>query len=259
MTLRRSFGFSPRKNKKIAAISPTYIYIFKCAHHPHKLQSTFLLTSFLFASHPKQFHHWFHIIPCFIAHLFHIPHINRYLQITPMDDCYISQLVEVHANVDYLDNDNRYNHNTLRLLRCHRVTRDARIRNVCWRRSLKNLHHLSEINPFEINWDKQLDITWLYGPEMPDTTTEQQTSVQQTSVPRILSYLSLPELELDCGLVLLLALLWASADDDGWRKLLLKRPDAPQQRKRVLFDYKVTQREIINGYTFDYQVLDVSL
>lgn len=186
-----------------------------------------------------------------------------------MDDCYISQLVEVHANVDYLDNDNAYNRNTLRLLKCHRVTSDARIKNVCWRRSLKNLHHLLEINPFEINWDKQLDITWLYGPEMPqdDLSGESLSSSspsasspasQTSSVSRGPSYSDLPELVLDCGLVLLV-LLWSLVDEDGWRKLLLKRPDAPHHRKRVLFDYKVTQREIINGYTFDYQVLDVSL
>lgn len=161
-----------------------------------------------------------------------------------MDDCYLTQLVEVNQNVDYLDNSIAYNKNTIRLLKCHRLTGDARIKNACWRRTLKNLHHLDEINPFQINWDKQSDVTYLYGPEIPSQDHH------------VVAAEDVPELDEDCALsVALLTCSWLL--DDEYHKLLLKRADCPQpSRKRVLFDYKVTLREIINGYTFDYQFLD---
>ncbi|CAN3352880.1 hypothetical protein DICA1_A02278 [Diutina catenulata] len=161
-----------------------------------------------------------------------------------MDDCYIPSVVQVAHNVDYLDNSIAYNHNTLSLLRCHRLTGDARLKNVCWRRTLKNLNKLPEINPFAINWDKQSDITWLYGPQMP--SDDEDTMPAHTD--------ECPDLETDQGSLCSWSS-YGSEDDDGMRKSSLKRPDAVAHPKRVSFDYKIASREIINGLAFDYYLL----
>lgn len=40
-----------------------------------------------------------------------------------------------------------------------------RLENVCWRRWCKNMRSLKELDPIAINWYKDQDITWLYGPK----------------------------------------------------------------------------------------------
>ncbi|CAI8505819.1 unnamed protein product [Pichia kudriavzevii] len=44
------------------------------------------------------------------------------------------------------------------------TTSQARLENACWRAWGKKLNHLDELNPREINWFKENDVTVLYGP-----------------------------------------------------------------------------------------------
>ncbi|KAI5961003.1 uncharacterized protein KGF55_004270 [Candida pseudojiufengensis] len=41
-----------------------------------------------------------------------------------------------------------------------------RLQNICWRRIYQNYKNLKVLNPLIINWDKNSDITWLYGPKI---------------------------------------------------------------------------------------------
>ncbi|KAI5952534.1 hypothetical protein KGF54_003401 [Candida jiufengensis] len=41
-----------------------------------------------------------------------------------------------------------------------------RLKNICWRRIYQNHKDLQFLNPLIINWDKNSDITWLYGPKI---------------------------------------------------------------------------------------------
>ncbi|ODV78519.1 uncharacterized protein CANTADRAFT_268048 [Suhomyces tanzawaensis NRRL Y-17324] len=77
-------------------------------------------------------------------------------------------------NVDYLDsspNASSYLTDNLNLMTCVRYTNnhtsdtDRRLNNACWRRMSINLNRLTQANPFVINWDKNSDLTWLYGPK----------------------------------------------------------------------------------------------
>lgn len=44
------------------------------------------------------------------------------------------------------------------------TTSQARLENACWRAWYKQLKNLNELNPSEINWFKENDVTVLYGP-----------------------------------------------------------------------------------------------
>lgn len=48
------------------------------------------------------------------------------------------------------------------------TTSQARLENACWRAWAKKLNHLQELNPTEINWFKENDVTVLYGPLIDD-------------------------------------------------------------------------------------------
>ncbi|KAI5950603.1 hypothetical protein CANMA_005263 [Candida margitis] len=56
-----------------------------------------------------------------------------------------------------------------------------RLSNICWRRIYKNHLNLKTINPFNINWDKNSDITWLYAPKLvpAETNLDIETSVEK--------------------------------------------------------------------------------
>lgn len=67
-----------------------------------------------------------------------------------------------------------------------------RLENVCWRRWYKNMRSLKELDPIQINWYKDQDITWLYGPKFTgasrfDITTSQNrlTASNLSKIPTV--------------------------------------------------------------------------
>ena len=101
-----------------------------------------------------------------------------------MDDLAIlGSTTRFDQNIDYLEKDiDVYN-----LYRCWRITNSVtiklhnedistvipssvskRLENVCWRRWYRDMHQLPVISPSCINWYKDQDVTWLYGPKFSD-------------------------------------------------------------------------------------------
>jgi hypothetical protein len=52
------------------------------------------------------------------------------------------------------------------------TTSQARLENACWRAWYKKLKNLKELNPTEINWFKENDVTVLYGPLIDDNSDD---------------------------------------------------------------------------------------
>lgn len=162
-------------------------------------------------------------------------------------------------------------------------TISKRLENVCWRRWYKLIHNLKETSPVTINWYKNQDITWLYGPKYNDAngfdigvtqlTYSNVSKLDDTSDVESMSCLiesGISSLSLD-------DMSDVSSDDDdddvaSHRKSSLKkaRPSmalkslAPihrrhiKKQKAVSFNYIINTREIINGMSFDYNCLDES-
>ncbi|KAG7191832.1 uncharacterized protein KQ657_002800 [Scheffersomyces spartinae] len=190
----------------------------------------------------------------------------------------------IRENVDYMSPCEPHLENDLNLYMCwklHSVDdscyQDQRLANISWRRWSKNLYHLKCLHPYEINWFKEYDITWLYGPKFthpyyesdfftssshPKNTNDNNytTTVRPINIPKresvssessVFSYLS------SCS---------SSSSLDCYRKPNLKKEsnspfaaqcgDTPRKKKKVSFNYIINSREIINGISVDYDFLD---
>lgn len=60
------------------------------------------------------------------------------------------------------------------------TTSQARLENACWRAWYKSLKNLKELDPTEINWFKENDVTVLYGPLIEEEETLNQNSKHTT-------------------------------------------------------------------------------
>lgn len=150
-----------------------------------------------------------------------------------------------------------------------------RLENVAWRRLYKQIWRLDEALPAIINWNKNQDVTWLYGPkytrtgpfddipltlanlsklaiaDIPDSVMDEVSSMNSG---RLMSFddRSLVDLFEDdeeeyCGFELKLAL------------KLKRRPfscEKKTKKKLVKFNYIVYSREFVNGHPIDYHFLD---
>ncbi|CAK9439130.1 uncharacterized protein LODBEIA_P33540 [Lodderomyces beijingensis] len=101
-----------------------------------------------------------------------------------------------------------------------------RLLNICWRRVFKNQFDLPELNPLTINWDKNSDITWLFGPRVeypcesgaPASTSDACTSPSSSSPPpqqQLGTSVQEPELELGLELELEDRMSVSSYDSDS--------------------------------------------
>ncbi|KAL6452888.1 REG1 Resistance to glucose repression protein 1 [Candida maltosa Xu316] len=208
-----------------------------------------------------------------------------------------------HTNIDYLEyvpvsNSNHYLNNNNNLInfikyinsnpeyKIHNNFLYQRLLNICWRRIYKNYQQLNEVNPLVINWDKNSDITWLFGPqiEQPHINTQTEEQEQQLVVDdeydniSISSYDSFSSLDSEdfpsstrrrsttsTNSSLLDSDINMSSDesDDGehrrrsiLRKKTTNNHTIKHKKKRVSFNYIVNTREIINGMSVDYDFLD---
>lgn len=118
------------------------------------------------------------------------------------DDLYLNDITIYSSNkyqfdetIDYLSNE--YEIPDTLLIKCYKScnhydmslmipsTASIRLQNIAWRRLNKNLNKSPEVNPQEINWYKDYDINWCYGPKYPNgdlisyDTPEHEQQIQQ--------------------------------------------------------------------------------
>lgn len=135
-----------------------------------------------------------------------------------------------------------------------------RLENACWRRWYKQMRQLPEVSPSCINWKKDEDITWLYGPKF-DTdnfkicsanlslgacdSASAKCDSRHSSVTSLSSTSSLRTMDSDI-----------SMDFDRPQDPRNKTASKPKPFKKVKFSYIINSREIINGMSIDYGFLD---
>ncbi|EGV60989.1 hypothetical protein PSN45_002236 [Yamadazyma tenuis] len=191
------------------------------------------------------------------------------------DDSYISH--NLHSfdfthNIDYLDDDTHIPDEVL--IKCYKQskydisiiipsTAPLRLQNIAWRRLYKSLRKLPEVSPRVINWHKQLDINWCFGPSYSheDLITPPE-KVEVKAAP-----IGIPD-----AYPLLYTVSNSSSDTlTDSDSLLSNSPTSTcsshsnlsvyhgMKKKRVKFNFIVNSREIINGISIDYDFLDDSI
>lgn len=210
-----------------------------------------------------------------------------------MDDLCIQPKHHFHENIDYMGKNDisvyhlhlcwKNNNSASIKSRCDDIslntpaTVSRRLENICWRRSLKALHNLGEISPAEINWNKEMDITWLYGPkytyEYPidnrlttdnlakydDCQDMQSMENEDVFSVGLAPSMSFDEYALECSDEDIAefdnAKLKSALKVHAYpRQGLQKRPK--HEKKLVQFSYIVKSREFLNDLLFDYRFLD---
>lgn len=131
------------------------------------------------------------------------------------------------------------------------------------------MKNLPAVSPSCINWDKEDDVTWLYGPKFeedgfgiscdasvpgdapvpddasitsdPGCGSRNGSIFSQSSDDSLRSIASESDISLACGYS---------------RKGLLKTESKPKSKKTVKFNYIISSREIVSGIPFDYGYMD---
>lgn len=208
-----------------------------------------------------------------------------------MDDLCIQPKHSFHENIDYMGKDDisvyhlhlcwKNNNSAFMKSRTDDVslntpaTVSRRLENICWRRSLKALHNLGEISPSEINWNKEMDITWLYGPKYTyeGPFDNRLTSDNLSKLNDCLDAQSLNEDVFSVGLAPSMTFdeYPLESDEDvaeydnvklkpalklrAYSRLGLEKA-CNHEKKLVQFSYIVKSREFLNDLLFDYRFLD---
>ncbi|EGW31436.1 uncharacterized protein SPAPADRAFT_61999 [Spathaspora passalidarum NRRL Y-27907] len=211
-----------------------------------------------------------------------------------------TQIPTIEQNIDYLayvpqENTTHYLHDNTNLIKFIKYMNNnreykvdnmflyERLSNICWRRLYKNFQKLPEINPFMINWDKNSDVTWLFGPKIESDDEEKQEHGQEQnitlyscednmSVSSFMSDTSVESCYSDEEILRKNSTVSTSSSyydeeedkDYNWNlKPILKKTSSESlldnnvnQKKKVSFNYIVNTREIINGISVDYDFLD---
>lgn len=216
-------------------------------------------------------------------------------------DIYSGPKYRFDETIDYLSNENHIS-DTL-LIRCHKSclhfdmsviipsTASIRLQNIAWRRLDKNLFNLNEVNPQAINWYKDYDINWCYGPKyldcdlidhkVQDPTPQQleeemsfETAFQDEVAPDTNSMYA-SDYDSDCESESVQStdslMSYNSMDSSSSFETSIKSSNSNIKttaaantsqyptNKRVKFNYIVSSREIINGIAIDYDFLDDSM
>ncbi|CUM64767.1 uncharacterized protein PRCAT00002378001 [Priceomyces carsonii] len=217
-----------------------------------------------------------------------------------LDDTFIPNKTQTsfNENIDYMSNGLALNN--LHLYQCWKQnnsvsikssnddisfiipsTVSKRLENVCWRRWFKNLCNLSEISPAHINWCKDQDITWLYGPKYEGSEDfEIETNKERSEVVSKREGISIPKLSCSSGNEDIENFTLSSSIDSGRSSITyevstssstgtvenflfhsgvrsaLKKSSSMKKNKSVKFNYIINSREIINSMHFDYHFLD---
>lgn len=188
-----------------------------------------------------------------------------------MDDCYLTVPPVYVENVDYMAHPAITNHHLYLCWRRNRSIKNGhedicltiplsalrRLENTCWRRWFKQLRNLAELPPCEINWNKDKDITWLYGPRYHAECPFDQTAPQ--AVPKKYEYEEHSEtllVNLRAGSMIFDELLLEEEEDEYSPIPSAIRRGGKRKKTRVRFSYIVSLREFVNGILFDYDFLD---
>lgn len=155
-------------------------------------------------------------------------------------------------------------------------TISRRLENTCWRRWTKQQLGLTEISPWQINWNKNQDITWLYGPKYTCEDPFERSRLTKQNLSKMecngTSTLDVDEVSLMtlASLMSFDDLLSMDSDDverddeeeDDIAHAQLKPVLRKHQKhdsagkKSVKFNYLVSSREFVNGLLIDYDFLD---
>ncbi|CAH6719503.1 hypothetical protein CLIB1444_02S10066 [[Candida] jaroonii] len=195
------------------------------------------------------------------------------------DDCYINNSTNYNfnENIDYLSNEIHIPNSLL--IKCWKQSKydisiiipstiSRRLENISWRRLYKNLHNLDEISPTVINWYKDHDINWCYGPKFVDddliTLPVEEEVIEEPLQDIQQSILDISddsdyESELsDYDSEVNLHTTFSASSVESMDKSLIKNV-LPLKKKRVKFNFIINSREIINGISIDYDFLDNEL
>lgn len=188
------------------------------------------------------------------------------------DDLYIPSHRSFQHNIDYMTGqieidqlhrcwkDNKNSNDDISLIIPSTISK--RLENICWRRMYKSIRNLPSVDPLLINWHKEEDITWLYGPNysFDQISNDEIDDDEYSSDESNLSLDDEPYSSLDDDLPSSLKILPKhTIPPKITSKKLSKLPKLPNKReKKVRFNYIISSREIINGIHFDYDFLDKS-
>lgn len=216
------------------------------------------------------------------------------------DDLFISNNYDqfnFNENIDYLSNDIHISNECL--VKCYKQlkfdisviipsTQSIRLKNIVWRRLNKNLGNLKEIDPTIINWYKDYDINWCYGPmynsdnllsEDKNTDSINQDSLfpmesnegdefiedvedmqgETNDLSYTISNSSSDSLS-DSESVISNNSSNSSINSGSFTNKVDNRYLRPTAKpKSVKFNFVVNSREIINGISIDYDFLDNNL
>jgi hypothetical protein len=153
---------------------------------------------------------------------------------TPRDDQDL--LPEPTSHVDYLSHE--WNEEDIWLSwsyvihRRETLANHVRLENALWRSWMKNKNHLTTMPPEALNWFKDYDVTWLYGPHQ--TEGKRAQFMRNASSP--------------------LSCLSDSASSIPKKSILKKNPSlvclnmsTPLERKHVQFDKEVRQMQAVDS------------
>lgn len=204
------------------------------------------------------------------------------------DDLHIvNRCPEFTENVDYASNTNQLDDYSL--YQCWKQNSNPnredistiipssisrRLENICWRRWTKYLKKLGEVAPWTIDWNKDHDITWLYGPKFEKYDG---FSLENTSM---LTISNLKQIDsgksYDCNESLLSSSLNSSSslmsyagsidttssiDSQNQHSSLrsaMKSCSLTKRKRNVHFNHQIYSREYYNGRMIDYGYLDNS-
>lgn len=211
-----------------------------------------------------------------------------------MDDLCIQPKHYSHENIDYMGkNDISVQHLHLCWKNNNSASKKSRpedsafntpaivsrrLENICWRRSQKALHNLGEISPCEINWNKEVDITWLYGPKytyespfdnrltannlfkLDDCLDTQSLENEDVFSVGLAPSMSFDESALECSeedsTEIAHNKLKPALKDHAFFRLGLEEKTTERKKKLVQFSYVIKSREFLNDLLFDYRFLD---
>ncbi|SMN20319.1 similar to Saccharomyces cerevisiae YDR028C REG1 Regulatory subunit of type 1 protein phosphatase Glc7p [Maudiozyma saulgeensis] len=108
------------------------------------------------------------------------PSVNNDDILIPQDDNDV--VIEPERHVDYLSHnwDESEISNSWKYIILKKKKRDidlvnaARLENASWRTWAKTRNHLKTVSPEAVNWSKDSDVTWLYGPIVRDSPMDAQ-------------------------------------------------------------------------------------
>lgn len=171
-------------------------------------------------------------------------HDNRFIKMYEM------------LNISNLKDQNAFSLNQVEdLMMLIPSTSSVRLENAAWRHWAKRRNQLKEVNPEKLNWNKENDITWLYGPLVTDAASDlENVGMSRCSSLETLNSLATVDTEATTYELTPKSILKSSQDalcfynEDEFQ---IQGAGSLHTRKRVSFSEVVGKREIVGNCVFD--------